>query len=65
TDALRVGSGTVDPAAYFTRFLAWTRHGWPPPGPPPGPPSRPPPGLSPSPPPGPPSGSSPAPADAG
>ncbi|WP_370517013.1 hypothetical protein [Micromonospora sp. HM134] len=32
TDALRVGTGTVDPAAYFARFLAWTRHDRPPPG---------------------------------
>ena len=63
TDALRVGTGTVDPAACFTRFLAWTRHDRPPPDLPPGPPSKPPPDL----PPGPPSGSSPAsaPADAG
>ncbi|MEV6707964.1 hypothetical protein [Micromonospora wenchangensis] len=36
TDALRVGTGPVDPAAYFTRFLAWTRHDRPPPDPPPG-----------------------------
>ncbi|MEU1756839.1 hypothetical protein ABZ436_29870 [Micromonospora matsumotoense] len=34
TDALRVGTGTVDPAAYFARFLAWTRHDRPPPDPP-------------------------------
>ncbi|WKU04672.1 hypothetical protein [Micromonospora sp. HUAS LYJ1] len=32
TDALRVATGPVDPATYFTRFIAWTRHGWPPPG---------------------------------
>ncbi|WP_374197551.1 hypothetical protein [Micromonospora sp. RL09-050-HVF-A] len=32
TDALRVGTGTVDPAAYFARFLAWTRHDRPQPG---------------------------------
>ncbi|WP_245854817.1 hypothetical protein [Micromonospora wenchangensis] len=38
-DALRVGTGPVDPAAYFTRFLAWTRHDRPPPDPPPGTPS--------------------------
>ncbi|MFY1586197.1 hypothetical protein ACN267_17000 [Micromonospora sp. WMMD734] len=35
-DALRVGTGPVDPAAYFTRFLAWTRHDRPPPDPPSG-----------------------------
>ncbi|WP_436970791.1 hypothetical protein [Micromonospora rifamycinica] len=59
TDALRVGTGTVDPAAYFTRFLAWTRHDRPPPGPPSGPPPDLPPGR--------PSGASPAsaPVDAG
>ncbi|WP_307820982.1 hypothetical protein [Micromonospora humidisoli] len=39
-DALRVGTGPVDPAAYFTRFLAWTRHDRPPPGTPPGTPSE-------------------------
>ncbi|MEU7958032.1 hypothetical protein [Micromonospora humida] len=31
TDALRVATGPVDPAAYFTRFIAWTRHDRPPP----------------------------------